>query len=131
MVIGIGLTLLVSLVRDRLARGRLPEQISDRQSGSPFAVALSIGIVPCPVTSVLFIFSLTLGLVWQGILLVIAFAAGMGLSLAAVACLMWSIKETITLRKFSAFHYLLTNVFPAAGGILLISIGTAMLYSFL
>lgn len=132
LVIGIGLTLLVRLVYTGLTRNRFhPEPISPGPSGKPFAVALSIGIVPCPVTSVILIFCLTLGLIWQGILLVLSFAAGMGLSLVAVACLVWLLKEKVTIPKLSGFHYVLTRVFPIAGGIFLVVIGSTLLCSLL
>lgn len=132
LVIGIGLSLLIPLVygKSNETRSNLEQTLSKRP-GKPFIVAFSIGVVPCPVTSVILIFCLTLGLIWQGILLVISFAAGMGLSLVAVACLVWSIKEKTTPEKFSAFHNAVINVTPAAGGIFLIVIGSAILYSLL
>ncbi|EGO62891.1 nickel/cobalt transporter [Acetonema longum] len=128
LVIGIGLALLAPLVSKR--RFDL-EQISSRRSGKPLFVVLSIGVVPCPVTSVILIFCLTLGLIWQGILLIISFAAGMGVSLGIVAFLVWSLKEKLTLQKSSGLHCMITRIFPITGGIFLVITGSAILYSLL
>lgn len=133
LVIGIGLSMLIRLICGSSTKDSslLKQSSSSPFWESPFAVALSIGIVPCPVTSVILIFCLTLGLFWQGIVLVISFAAGMGVSLVTVAFLVWSLKEKITPNKLSGFYYIITRVLPVAGGIFLVVIGSIMLYSFL
>ncbi|GBG55864.1 hypothetical protein SPFL3102_02803 [Sporomusaceae bacterium FL31] len=132
LVIGIGLSMLLRLLHGSFSKNRSDlRQASPKLWGKPSVVALSIGVVPCPVTSVVLIFCLTLGLIWQGILIVLSFAAGMGVSLIAVASLVWSLKEKITPKKLSEFHYGLTHVFLAAGGIFLVAIGSAILYSLL
>ena len=117
LIIGIGLAMLIRLFHGRFSKNRSDlRQESPRLWGSPFVVALSIGVVPCPVTSVVLIFCLTLGLIWQGLLLVLSFAAGMGVSLVTIAFLVWSFKERITPKKLSRFHYVVTYAFPAVGG---------------
>jgi ABC-type nickel/cobalt efflux system permease component RcnA len=132
LVTGIGLAMLIRLVYGRLSKNRSDlKQASPRLWGRPSVVALSIGLVPCPVTSVVLIFCLTLGLIWQGLLLVLSFAAGMGVSLVAIAFLVWSLKEKITPKKLSGFHYVATQIFPAVGGIFLVAIGSTILYSLL
>ena len=132
LVIVVGLSLLIRLVYSSLNKKRFVlKQPLSKQSKNPFAVALSIGVVPCPITSVILIFCLTLGLIWQGVLLVISFAAGMGLSLAAVAWLVWSIKEKIIPERHSTFHYVISTGFPVTGGLFLIIIGSLILSSLL
>ena len=132
LVIGIGLAMLFRLFHGRFNQNRSDlRQESGRLWGRPAVVALSIGVVPCPVTSVVLIFCLTLGLIWQGLLLVLSFAAGMGISLATIAFLVWSCKEKIAPKKLSGFHNAVTQVFPATGGIFLVAIGSAILYSLL
>ena len=132
LVIGIGLAMLIRLVYGRLYKNRSDlRQASPRLWGRPSVVALSIGLVPCPVTSVVLIFCLTLGLIWQGLLLVLSFAAGMGVSLIAIAFLVWSCKEKIMPNNLSGVHCVVTQIFPAVGGIFLIAIGSAILYSLL
>lgn len=132
LVIGMGLAMLIRLFHGRFSQNRSDRgQASPRLWASPSVVALSIGVVPCPVTSVVLIFCLTLGLIWQGLLLVLSFAAGMGISLVTIAFLVWSCKEKIAPKKISGFHHVVTRVFPAIGGIFLLAIGSAILYSLL
>lgn len=132
LVIGIGVTMLIRLLYNRFATTSVAQE--QRRPGAwtrPAIVALSVGVVPCPVTSVILIFCLTLGLAWQGILLVLSFAAGMGATLASVAGLVWSLKERIILRQQSAFHTLFAKVLPVSGGIFLVIIGLVLLNSLL
>lgn len=125
LVICIGLMMLV-----RQFQGQDSTQPSKNpQSRNPFFIALSIGIVPCPVTSVILIFCLTLGLIWQGILLVLSFAIGMGVSLIAVSLLIWSLKDRVLNKKLAGFQYFVISVLPIVGGILLIFFGSIILYS--
>ncbi|CVK19301.1 nickel/cobalt transporter [Sporomusa sphaeroides] len=132
LIIGMGLAMLIRLVHGRFSQSRSDlGQALPSPWESPSVVALSIGVVPCPVTSVVLIFCLTLGLIWQGLLLVLSFAAGMGISLITIAFLVWSCKEKITPKKLSGFHHVVTHVFPAIGGIFLVTIGSAILYSLL
>lgn len=131
LVISIGISMIIRLIYNKWTKtGSTPEQISSSHLlRNPFIVALSIGIVPCPVTSVILIFCLTLGLIWQGILLVISFAVGMGLTLVTISLLVWSLKEKATYKTLSVFQYFVINVFPAMGGIFLVLIGSTILYS--
>jgi nickel/cobalt exporter len=132
LVIGIGVTMLIRLLYNRFAATRSEqEQRLPEMWGKPAVIALSVGVVPCPVTSVILIFCLTLGLAWQGILLVMSFAAGMGATLACVAGLVWSLQERIIMRPQSGFHTLFAKVLPLAGGIFLVAIGLVLLNSLL
>jgi ABC-type nickel/cobalt efflux system permease component RcnA len=69
---------------------------SNLQSIHPAWIALSIGIVPCPLAAVMFIACLTSDMVASGLLLVAAFALGMGVTLFLVATTVWSIKNKTT-----------------------------------
>lgn len=69
---------------------------SNLQSIHPAWIALSIGIVPCPLAAVIFIACLTSDMVGSGLLLVTAFALGMGVTLFLVATTVWSIKTKTT-----------------------------------
>lgn len=63
------------------------------QSVHPAWIALSIGIVPCPLAAVMFIYCMTSNMVVNGLLLVTAFALGMGLTLFLVAASVWLMKN--------------------------------------
>jgi len=134
LVIGIGLGMMIRLVIGRFTKNSsslVQATPTAMPPGKPLLVAFSIGVVPCPVTSVILIFCLTLGLIWQGILLVISFAVGMGVSLVAVSLLVWSLKEKITNKNLSIVQYVVTSILPVMGGLFLILIGSTILYSLL
>ncbi|HEY3426876.1 MAG TPA: sulfite exporter TauE/SafE family protein [Negativicutes bacterium] len=129
LLIGIGLGMLI-----RVAKRKCPKISSNAEQKTAgrwgkLVVALSIGIVPCPVTSVILIFCLTLGLIWQGVLLVIAFAMGMGTSLVVISLLVWYLKEKMTNKKLTGFQYIVTAVLPVMGGIFLVLMGSVILNS--
>ncbi len=133
LVISIGLSMILRLIYSKLAKTKSTQEQAFTANiwKKPLVVALSIGLVPCPVTSVILIFCLTLGLIWQGILLVISFAIGMGISLVAISLLVWTLKEKITSKKLFIFEYVVTNVFPVMGGIFLVFLGSTILSSLL
>ena len=133
LVIIIGLGIIIRLGQSNFGKNNANSEqpTPGMLGGKPLVVALSIGLVPCPVTSVILIFCLTLGLIWQGILLVTAFAIGMGASLVAVSLLVWTLKEKITNKKWSVFQYAVDTLFPIIGGIFLIFMGSIILYSLL
>lgn len=130
LLIGIGCSMIIPLVHSKLAKQKSQsEQKAATLWKRPLLVAFSIGVVPCPVTSVILIFCLTLGLIWQGVLLVISFAIGMGATLVAVSLLVWALKEKIIEKKLSTFQYIVTNILPLTGGTFLIIMGSIILQS--
>lgn len=93
-------------------------------------VALTVGIVPCPVTSVILIFSISMGLLWQGILFVIAFALGMSAAILGVSGIIWKMKEKASQTKMPALNYVVDKVFPVIGGLALILFSILILLSY-
>jgi nickel/cobalt exporter len=129
LLVVIGFSMIIRLIRDKLAKKK--SQLKQKTIilwKNPLFVAFSIGIVPCPVTSVILIFCLSLGLIWQGVLLVISFAIGMGVSLVVVALLVWSLKEKIANQKLAAFQFAVTNILPIMGGVFLVFMGSIILH---
>ena len=61
----------------------------------PLWIAAGIGIVPCPLAAVIFLFCLSAGLLWQGLLLVALFALGMGITLFFVAFTVWAAQHGV------------------------------------
>lgn len=59
---------------------------ADTGAGSILVLSLAAGLVPCPGAAVIFLFCLNLGIVWAGLLAMVALAAGMGLTTSLVAC---------------------------------------------
>jgi|GEM_PF-1923661 len=135
LVIVIGLGMIIRWLRSKFAEKKdelsSPTASVDVLGEKPMLIALSIGMIPCPVASVILIFCLTMGLIWQGILLVLSFAIGMVVTLVAVSYFVWSVKEKIASRKLAAIQYVFTNILPAVGGIVLVVLGSTLLYSLL
>jgi nickel/cobalt exporter len=130
LLIGIGCSMIIRLIQAKLEKTKSQlEQNPTILWRKPLFVAFSIGVVPCPVTSVILIFCLSLGLIWQGILLVISFAMGMGASLVAVSLLVWSLKEKMANQKLATFQFAVTNILPIMGGVFLIFMGSIILHA--
>ena len=96
------------------------------QSVHPAWIVLSIGIVPCPLATVMFIYCLTTNMMVSGLQLVAAFALGMGLSLFLVAMTVWLIKYKAarpykygTPGRFFKFANLISVLFFILLGILI------------
>lgn len=92
----------------------------------PLWIAAGIGIVPCPLAAVIFLFCLSAGLVWQGILMVALFALGMGVTLSVVAFTVQTAQRTTVrlgrgLKTGQLIHYLnwLSGLFFIIIGVLL------------
>lgn len=131
-VIAIGLAMVVRAVRKKISTapadgGKPGRLIAVLRGENPLCVALSVGIVPCPVTSIILIFCLGESLVWQGALLVVSFAVGMGATLVIMGYLVWSLRGRILNHRFFSGHSGIARVFPAFGGILLVFFGATML----
>lgn len=107
------------------------ENMAKKTKTSPWAVALSIGIVPCPVSSVILIFSLTMGLIWQGFIFVIAFALGMALTIFCFAVFMWFLRNKTNRARSKIMHFISGNVFPILGVIFFFISGLFILLPYL
>lgn len=84
MILAVGLYLIYELIKESKIKEPTP---NIRVKKKAYALALSIGIVPCPGVMTILLFSLTLGHLFVGVLAAIAMSIGMGLtiSLAGIA----------------------------------------------
>jgi len=78
LIVCVGIYLLYELIKDFNKK----EIIEQNSSKKPFAVALSIGIVPCPGVMTVVLFALMLGHLLVGIIAAIAMSIGMGLTIS-------------------------------------------------
>ena len=118
--------------RLKVQTNKMPSPNADlpvKQSGFTHSlwIGVSIGIVPCPLAAVIFLFCLNAGLMANGLALVTAFALGMGLTLFAVALTVWSTKQKATQGNealktdgFLFFVNLISGLFFIAIGIIII-----------
>lgn len=84
------------------------------------AVAFTAGIVPCPVTSLIMVFAISMDMVWQGIVFVIAFACGMAAAILGVASAVWKLKENSKKVKIPALNFFIGKIAPVLGALFLI-----------
>ncbi len=98
---------------------------------NPAWIVCSVGLVPCPVTSVIFIFCLTLHLAWLGLLLVGAFAGGMGIALLAISYTVWKIKKEAVIAPYPQLQYFVEKPLPILSSLALLGVGVIYLCALL
>jgi len=94
---------------------------------SPLTLILAVGLVPCPISSILLIFSFSAGLVWQGIVFVLAFALGMGLTMSAVALAARAMRSVVARREHRVLRVITETVLPLLGALFYILAALMML----
>ena len=94
---------------------------------NPVLLALGAGIVPCPITSSILIAALGFGLMWQGLVFVAAFAAGMSLSLLGISSAVWYLTERTSDIKFLRLAHIMDNILHIVGPAIVITIGVFLL----
>lgn len=92
-------------------------------SKKPYAVALSIGIVPCPGVMTVVLFSLMLGHLFVGILAALAMSIGMGLTIS-LAGIMAAQGSCLVHTKGRAFQ----RILQALSVVLVFGIGVFLLF---
>ena len=106
-------------------QGKLEQE--PRRNMTSLGLVLSVGLVPCPISSVLLVFSFAAGLVWQGVVFVLAFATGMGLTMMAFAVFARFLRGRFADRPHPAWRFVTGTVMPLAGGVLFLIAGCLML----
>jgi len=97
----------------------------------PFWIAASIGIVPCPLSAVIFIFCLSAGLILQGIVFVAAFALGMGVTLFGVAFMVWVTRRTASRLGTGGASLEYVHYINCLSGLFFIILGVLVAWPFL
>lgn len=96
-------------------------------TGKWVPVVLSTGIIPCPITTSLMLFAVSVNAVYLGLVAVIALSAGLGVALAALAVLTILVKgRVLALFDRTAGHMLHAGV-ELAGGIMILAVGAITL----
>lgn len=94
---------------------------------SPLSLIFAVGLVPCPISSILLVFSFSAGLVWQGIVFVLAFALGMGLTMSAVALAARAMRSVVASREHRVLRVVTDTVLPLLGALFYILAALMML----
>ncbi|SHJ57431.1 HoxN/HupN/NixA family nickel/cobalt transporter [Propionispora hippei] len=126
LIIGISLNTLYTVMQTKQT-----SNLATKRPGHPAWIACSVGLVPCPVTSVIFIFCLTLHLAWLGLLLVSAFAGGMGIALLAISYTVWKIKKEAVMAPYPNLQYFVEKPLPILGSLTLLGVGVIYLCALL
>jgi nickel/cobalt transporter (NicO) family protein len=131
LVIGVGASVLLSRVRHRGAHehghhdhhdgdGHGAEELSWR---SLTAVGISGGLLPCPSALVVLLAAISLHRVALGLLLIVAFSAGLALSITGIGLVAIFAKRT--LRRF-ALQGRVIGLLPAVSALVIVIAGAAM-----
>lgn len=81
----LGVVLLVSHIRKMIQK--VPEneiKYTEQDNRSLLGMSIAVGMVPCPATMFVLLFSIAINLIWFGLYLVIAIALGMGVTISLV-----------------------------------------------
>ena len=92
-------------------------------SAHPALIALSIGIVPCPMSSVILIFAVSFGMWGRGLLLVAVFALGMITTLLVIGLGLWLSYDRFRRIDNPVVRVLTGRVLPIAAAALFFLIG--------
>lgn len=89
LIIILGIYLMQKHIRN------LRSETYSEENHSLWAMIISLGLIPCPGSIIIVLFSINIGVLWLGVLMVMTMALGMGLTISLVGII------TIVLRKYS------------------------------
>jgi ABC-type nickel/cobalt efflux system permease component RcnA len=123
LVVGIG----ASVLRTRWRHSRHHHHHHHGEAGtslrSLFAVGVSGGLLPCPSALVVLLAAISLHRVAFGLLLIVAFSAGLALTITGIGLV--AVLARRTLRRLS-FEGPLVRLLPAASALVILAAGLAM-----
>ncbi len=96
-------------------------------TGKWVPVVLSTGIIPCPITTALMLFAVSINAVYIGLAAVIALSAGLGVALAALAVLTIFVKGRLLALFDRKVGHLLHAGVELAGGVMIFGVGAITL----
>jgi ABC-type nickel/cobalt efflux system permease component RcnA len=132
LVVGVGAAVLATRVRHRLAHARghdhdhrHHDHVRDGSLGwrSLVGVGVSGGLLPCPSALVVLLAAISLHRVAFGLLLIVAFSAGLALSITGVGLVAVLAKKLFTRKTFEGR---LVGLLPAVSALVILVAGVAM-----
>jgi nickel/cobalt transporter (NicO) family protein len=125
LVIGVGASVLLARIRHRRAHRHGHHHHGAEELGwrSLTAVGISGGLLPCPSALVVLLAAISLHRVTLGLLLILAFSAGLALSITSIGLVAILAKRTF--RRFEVQGRLL-GILPAASALVIVVAGVAM-----
>jgi ABC-type nickel/cobalt efflux system permease component RcnA len=128
MVVVIGLAVFRSRVRHRRAHANGHDHHHDHEHeqlgrGSLLAVGVSGGLLPCPSALVVLLAAISLHRVAFGMILIVAFSAGLALSITGIGLVAVLAKHVF---RRASFDGRLIRLLPAASALVILAAGLAM-----
>ncbi|MFP4466775.1 MAG: sulfite exporter TauE/SafE family protein [Candidatus Goldiibacteriota bacterium] len=102
---------------------RAAAELKNKKDINPVLLALVIGLVPCPSTSVILIFAFGFGLIAEGYLFILAFASGMAVTQVVIASGVWHLREKAESLVSGRFEFIIEKILPAAAAAVLMAAG--------
>jgi ABC-type nickel/cobalt efflux system permease component RcnA len=127
----IGLSLLI-IKTASLCQKKSRISTAFHKSDRSWWVFLALGLVPCPGTMIIMLFFLSMKMIGFGVLMAVAMAAGMAVTLSVVGFVAMLAKQTIDRQSMGEPHPVFTlaqNAVEFLGAGLVLAIGLLMLYS--
>jgi len=97
----------------------------------PLLLAGAIGLVPCPATSIILIFSFSYGLVAEGFIFVMFFAAGMALTQITIASGVWHLREKAEYLQEKNLGVVTKIILPATASVVLVILGVFIILPYI
>lgn len=92
-------------------------------------LAISIGLVPCPVSTIVLIFGLSIGAFGFGVILTVFLALGSAAAMSLVAFAAMALRSSALAIAGAASHARLTRVLELGGAVLIVAFGVVLLAS--
>ena len=103
----IGLYTIVKFIRSKRQPGS-----HDHGKIRPGCIVFLMGAMPCPLSTMIMLFCLSLGLVWQGLVIVLFFSLGMAVTFLILGFLVWVFRERILAIEKSWLLWGVNNLLP-------------------
>jgi len=123
LVVAIGATVFRSRLRHRRTHDDHDHHHEAPSRGSLIAVGISGGLLPCPSALVVLLAAISLHRVAFGMLLIVAFSAGLALSITGIGLVAVFAKQIF---KRASFEGRLVRLLPAASALVILAAGLAM-----
>jgi nickel/cobalt exporter len=123
LVVAIGATVFRSRFRQRRGRAQHHHEHEAPSRGSLLAVGISGGLLPCPSALVVLLAAISLHRVAFGMLLIVAFSAGLALSITGIGLVAVFAKQIF---RRASFEGRLVGLLPAASALVILAAGLAM-----
>ena len=123
LVVGVGVSVLRARLRHRHAHHHPDHAHEERSLRNLLAVGISGGLLPCPTALVVLLAAISLHRVGYGLVLILAFSAGLAGAMTAVGLAAVSAKRFIGRASFEGR---IVRALPAASALLILGLGIAM-----